>query len=293
MKLVRLMIGLSALWTTLVAGAIAYGKAFPSREIVFDLRSAGEFTAYRMDVRTHVMRVLPVESHVRNQEQWSPDGAQLAYLVEETGGVSIYVTDLSGQVPRLLMSGDVASSIVKGYGGDIIGSISDFTWSPDSSRIAVAGQTSLWMIDVAGKSPPVSFSPVAGGIGYTSIAWSPDGTRLAFASFATKEGYVYDISSGDMRRLGACTNHDWSPDGSHVVCENDSRVLVFEVSSGEVIRIGQGIEPAWSPDGDWIAFSRGFGGLVDLMLYNVSSGEVSTLLSNGTANLMSDWRPRT
>jgi Tol biopolymer transport system component len=134
MRRLRLLVGLCLLSTTLVAGAIAYGTTFPSRELVFDLRSAGGFTAYRMDVRTHVMRVLPIQSPIRNQEQWSPDGVQLAYLVKGAGGDSVYVTDLEGQVSRMVVDGGV------------VGRIAGFAWSPDGSQIAVASER-IWIVD--------------------------------------------------------------------------------------------------------------------------------------------------
>jgi TolB protein len=125
------------------------------------------------------------------------------------------------------------------------------------------------------------------------VAWSPDGTQLAFNHFRSSlQLYIYDISMGAARALTYCDDPDWSPDGSQIACVRDYHVVVVDVDNGDLTLIGNGFEPSWSPDGEWIAFSRGFARLVDLMLYDMDSGDVHTLLSNGTVNLMADWRPR-
>jgi TolB protein len=280
-KFLRLLIGLSLLSTTLVAAAIAYGATFPSREIVFDRQRAGDFTAYRMDIRTHVMRVLPVQSSIPNQEQWSPDGAQLAFLVKGVTGDSVYITGAQGETPRRVVDGGV------------VGRIASFSWSPDGRQLAVASDM-MWIVDVAGDRPPSSFMPVTHGFSYNMIAWSPDGTQLAYNHFRSSlQLYTYEIATGNTRALTFCDDPDWSPDGSHIACVRDFHVVVVDVDSGEWTDIGSGFEPSWSPDGEWIAFSRGLSRLVDLMLYDMESGDVTTLFSNGTVNLMSDWRPPT
>jgi TolB protein len=293
MKRLRLFIGLNLISALLVAGAIGYGVAFPGGEILFDIRSESGFTVQEMDVRTHLMRVLPVQSPKRNHAQWSPDGTRLAYLVQETDGNAIYVTDLTGHVPRLLVSGEV--TLTTNFSGEVVGSITGFAWSPDGRRIVVAAETNLWMIDATGDSPPVSFSPLPNGSNYRSVAWSPDGMRLAFddPSISNKmQVRLYDLSSEEVLYVGDCENPDWSPDSHHLVCVNNFRVLMIDVNNGEISPIGEGFEPSWSPDGNWIGFSRGIAPNVELMLYHVDSGEVSIFLSNGTANLMSDWAPQ-
>jgi Tol biopolymer transport system component len=279
MKFLLLIIGLNLLSALLVAGAIGYGMAYPGGEILFDLRSEAGFVVQQMDVRTHIMRVLPVQSPSRNLAQWSPDGMQLAYVVKETDGDSIYVTDLTARVPQVMVD------------GVIDGSITGFAWSPDSRRIAVTS-ASVWIIEILGDSPPVSFDPDSGDFNYHGVTWSPDGTRVAVTHFSSQfELYFLDISTGKAHMLAHCDDPDWSPSGSGITCVNNFQVRTVDVDSGVVTRIGEGFEPAWSPDGEWIAFSRGIAPRVDLMLYNVDSGEVSTLLSNGTVNLMSDWHP--
>lgn len=85
----------------------------------------------------------------------------------------------------------------------------------------------LWLIDVAGSEPPRRLTNTSGG--ESDVDWSPDGTRIAFAS-AREEGdpaqiYVQrmdgpgeaqkitDLSTGAGKPL-------WSPDGERIAFES-------------------------------------------------------------------------
>lgn len=120
-----------------------------------------------------------------------------------------------------------------------------------------------------------------------SIAWSPDGTSLAFLSDAEKAGqmqlYITDIDRGRVRKLtsvtGALTNPAWSPDGKSLAVlftENllhtpgplepvlpqtgpanqqiyIQRLAVIDVASGKLRQVSPAdlyvYEYDWSPDG--------------------------------------------
>jgi Tol biopolymer transport system component len=97
-------------------------------------------------------------------------------------------------------------------------------------------------------------------------AWSPDGTRIAFAS---KRGGTFDlfvVNSDGTRRLTATRTDEghpsWSPDGEQIAFErgNPSAIYVMDADGGNARRLSRSvpgaaeIEPAWSPDGRWIAY---------------------------------------
>jgi TolB protein len=257
---------------------MAFGAAFPSAEIVFDTRNGDQFLAYWMDVRTRITRTLPLQSAPRHYIQWSPDGSQFAYLAADEDPGVVYAADIHGQTTRLVNIPEDA------------GRITDFSWSPDGTQVVVSTQTSQWMQALEeGDVPPVLWSPTSEN--YKSVAWSPDGTRLALVDNYFLDIYIYDYTTGEMRSLVRGDDPDWSPDGSQIVYVSNVTVMVINAGGGTPTPVGRGIAPSWSPDGEWIAFSQGVASLVDLMLYNVETGESKTLLSNGEANIMADWRP--
>ncbi len=96
-----------------------------------------------------------------------------------------------------------------------------------------------------------------------SVAWSPDGSKLASAS-ADQTAQVWDASSGT--RLLTYTGHNdtvysvaWSPDGSKLASASlDKTVQVWDASSGTRLLTYTGhtnevYSVAWSPDGKRLA----------------------------------------
>ncbi len=104
----------------------------------------------------------------------------------------------------------------------------------------------------------------------TQPAWSPDGTRIAFAS--AREGsfdiFVMNSDGTGTTRLTSSKENDqhptWSPDGSRIVFSrftDADHLYVMNADGTGARRLGDDdlaseAEPAWSPDGSWIAYSR-------------------------------------
>jgi Tol biopolymer transport system component len=109
------------------------------------------------------------------------------------------------------------------------------------------------------------------GVQYqTEPAWSPDGTRIAFASAREGSFDIYVMNSdgtGTMRLTSSKENDQhptWSPDGSRIAFSRFSDVDHLNVmnADGTGVRrltdddLAAEAEPAWSPDGSWIAYSH-------------------------------------
>jgi TolB protein len=100
------------------------------------------------------------------------------------------------------------------------------------------------------------------------LAWSPDGLRIAYATFdlaafvrvvvARSDGRNARVVAGfQFEREPPATFLDWSPDGSRLAFVDWTKgVDVVDVDSGEVRTVAPGAtQPAWSPDGRRLAYA--------------------------------------
>ena len=97
-------------------------------------------------------------------------------------------------------------------------------------------------------------------------AWSPDGTRVAFASRRRGNFDIYVMradGAGTIRLTSAAADESspsWSPDGKRIVYQrgNPSELWVMEADGSVARKLARldasEHDPAWSPDGDWIAY---------------------------------------
>ena len=141
-------------------------------------------------------------------------------------------------------------------------------------------------------------------------AWSPDGTKIAFASGrdGNYELYVMDVDGSDVTRLTDTAesegNPDWSPDGSRLVFDRllggtNYEVFTMDAAGGNEARLtnvtdATDADPAWSPDGTKIAFqSNRSPHAGDLEIYTMAadgSGQ-TRITSSGDSDTDPTWSP--
>ncbi len=124
-----------------------------------------------------------------------------------------------------------------------------------SGEIAFSARDSVVLMDLVTGSAEVL---VAGAF----PAWSPDGTRIAFASRGDPELWLMNADGSGQQRIGIGFAPRWSPDGSRIAANGDpidfgTLVVVNADGSGEALLSATGgLSASWSPDGTRIAFVR-------------------------------------
>jgi Tol biopolymer transport system component len=147
-------------------------------------------------------------------------------------------------------------------------------------------------------------------------AWSPDGRRLAFVTFAKGDNYLgivdvetRNVDSISVPGIDAIHNVAWSPDGKTIVIAGQmtgvSDLFLFDLDTKDVRRLTNDkfadFQPAFSPDGRSVVFATDrassdmskldFGEL-GLAIVDVSTGVVRDLnLFANARHLNPQWSP--
>ena len=168
--------------------------------------------------------------------------------------------------------------------------------SPDGTRLAVSLEEeilSIWGLDLARDS----MTRISFGSDDHNVAWSPDGTQVAFESgrggvhqvfirAANGSGEAEAITSGDFDHY-LC---DWSRDGRTIAFveyhpDTGSDLWTVELDSGEArpfvnTRFYEK-EAAFSPDGRWVAYASDETGIYEVYVRARKGGGTKWLVSSG------------
>jgi WD40 repeat protein len=174
-----------------------------------------------------------------------------------------------------LRSGGRVSSSDDSFASNLPSGLRALAFSPDGKRLAAlsgAGDVKVWEAqggkEVAGwyagttdREPPWRARPL-----YQSLAWSPDGRRLALGMGPSGRVSIRDAVTGKEERSLEAGGHAlaWSPDGKHLAAAGtrDQPAAVWDMQSGKRLltlrepqenprfpRPSQITSLAWSPDG--------------------------------------------
>jgi WD40 repeat protein len=167
--------------------------------------------------------------------------------------------------------------------GDYVPAMRNMAWSPDGTRLAiVGGRCGIWDIGtghlLVALSEPVAtsmkrrFASLLGSYSsrlplWSSVAWSPDGTRLAAAVEGIGiQALIWDATSGHplMKLRGSAEGLypyaavAWAPDGARLAYAQGNLVEIWDASDGQrLTTLARSLHPgsplAWSPDGTRLA----------------------------------------
>jgi WD40 repeat protein len=195
---------------------------------------------------------------------WSPDGTRVLYGAR---GGSLYSVDVGGGDHSLLVR----------LPGENLDSMDEIEWSPDGAYLAIVndlepGGGRLYVMNADGSGVRVLLDNFESGgflahnpFAHNRFAWSPDGTRLAYAHFSgpdERELRIWTVSlDGSAPSLVASQAPDvccpsgsvvWSPDGSQIAFRTSgtSFVMINSDGTGDVRAIDELTYLSWG-DGSY------------------------------------------
>lgn len=243
--------------------------------------AAGRTELFRFDPQTDALLALN-ESGTRGSSvlsfsaAFSPDGQSIAYLAVETPNIVLNVVNADGS-GRMALTPPTFNGLVR-----------EFTWSPDSARLAytadpdIPGTQEVFVVDRDGAN----HEKINGTVGVNAsvylrrISWSPDSRYVAQGVFDSSDDRFAGINTFDSQlgaanstrvtnlpSTGAILDYGWSPDSTGIAYladqEADDVVELFVAlpDGSDIVKInpmlvadGNVESFAWSVDGGRIAY---------------------------------------
>jgi hypothetical protein len=148
---------------------------------------------------------------------WLPDGSAIVYTAEVDGARQIRLIKLPTGPSQKLFDGSGAS----------VSSTGKVAYVSDSSTVIVGGRPF--------DSAPTTYTQI------TDLAWSPDGTKLAYSA----DGNIV-VDDGTTQLAGPPgTSPVWSPDGTRIAFSAGGELESMAVDGTDVRDLGSGAPVDW------------------------------------------------
>jgi Tol biopolymer transport system component len=204
---------------------------------------------------------------------WAPDGSRLLIArftsgTTKDGAVDLVVLNADGSESRLASDGVI-------WGGA--------SFSPDGAEIVYSAiDKSIRIVSVSGGPARMIYDGRADGW-YPQVAWSPDGSTIAYTTFPAPDGpflWLMDPDGSNRRRVadlsvgahsfgGGGRGLQWSPDGKELAFvlqagANHGELFTIRADGSDETRLTESGpmtwngSPTWSPDGSHLAFMTNY-----------------------------------
>jgi dipeptidyl aminopeptidase/acylaminoacyl peptidase len=273
---------------------------------VLDLDGGELFDIYLYDPATegHTNLTPDTPDAIQPNFCWSPDGDRIAFISDRAGRFDTYLVKIEPgdreedrDRDREGMAHAKARQVLSLPYPDW-----EVQWSPDGCWLAVVAEgrgQDYWtfVVPVEG-SEPHTIGNADDPICAKDARWSPDGTRLAFAS-DLHGGYEIGLYELETRQITWATEGEgdkegpaWSPDGkrlAYVVShgpETELAVLELEAGFPDTCQVERGVHysPRFTPDGSGLAVVFDSPGHpCDLWLLSLRPFDPSTMLRASSA----------
>jgi Tol biopolymer transport system component len=238
---------------------------------------------------------------------WSPDGREIVFELDQTNGNRCSVETLNADGSGLV---DLT--------GQRRGCEQNPSFTPDGRRIVFVAQRcescveAIWSMNLRGGDRHM-ITPSPPGLHSKDPNVSPDGTMLSFVAETERNRaalFTVDMDGSHLRKLVPFSfdvgrKQDWSPNGQCILFTDNANESNMPSNIATIRPDGTGLTylthfqtsdtkafaGSYSPDGQWIVFKLVNTGLEEADLYRIHriGGPLHLILHGGFDPTGSDW----
>ena len=264
-----------------------------------DRDSTGNYDIWTVDVRTGSVRQVTRNAANDFMPTWSPDDSELAFTSTRDGEQAVWSITLASGAERMVSrAGARADAPSWGARGILYQVTAGQTSRLELDGNPVTGDENAFPFRAAWISSTEFYYTADGRIRRRSIGGNPRTIEFTAGVSVNPARYtrrVREVDSRSARPALGIVRPEISPDGRSVVFAALGDLWLMRI--GEAPRNltndrALDTDPAWSPDGSRIVYSSDrAGGLLNLWVHDVSSGEQRQLTRLQTSAMGAAWSP--